>query len=182
MLRQIFQSQLLPIAVWVGLLCSTPAGAGQTDSCMAYAEKAEKMFAIPPYMLQAVIMTESGGNPNALNLDGQPLFPDTAVEAAKVLGARLPNVRNADVGCGQISLRYHPEYFRNRPSLALDPWFNVVYASKYLIDNKKKFGNWTKAVAYYHSDDPSRQKEYVCKVVKHYVKLAKIADNEPSGC
>lgn len=155
--------------VVVLILADTPARAG---ICIDLAARAERAFGIPRYTLQSIVMTESGDNPNALNLDGRAVLPQTRYEARHVIKTQRPLVRNMDVGCAQISLRHHPKYFARQPELALDPWFNVVYASKYLLEQKQRFGNWTRAVAYYHSDDSTRQGVYVCKVARHFNRLA----------
>ncbi|WP_185961323.1 lytic transglycosylase domain-containing protein [Telmatospirillum sp. J64-1] len=149
----------------------SPASA-KASECATLAAQAEEMFEIPRWILQAVVMTESSNHPYALNVDGQAFYPATKTEASALLHNHLESADNIDVGCGQISLRHHPHYFRDMPDLALDPWFNIVYAAKFLIENKLRFGTWTEAVAHYHSGNAERRHAYVCRVARNLTILA----------
>jgi hypothetical protein len=152
----------------VGLLWATPSWAG---ICLQRAQEAEKAFGIPELMLQSIVMQESGDNPWALNVDGQGLYPKSETEARRTLGVHLQQAKNVDIGCGQISMKYHAAYFSQHPSMALDPWINMVYASKILLDNYQAYGSWTKAVAHYHSADEQRQQAYLCHVMRRMARL-----------
>lgn len=155
-------------AMAVGLsLAAAPAAA----DCLRIAEHAEAVYGIPSPVLQAIILTESGGNPNALNIEGVSVLPPDRHGAMQALRLRLKG--NVDVGCGQISMTYHAEEFANQPQMALDPLENVAVSAELLLRNFRTYGTWTKAVAHYHSGNADRQAVYVCKVVKNMARITK---------
>lgn len=139
--------------------------ASPASACLDEARRAENMFGIPPLILQAIIVQESGGNPLALNIDGESVYPKTVEEANAIVREREAQAGNIDIGCGQISMRYHGTFFEIRPEIAFDSWVNVVYASKVLLENYRRLGTWTDAVAHYHSGNPQRQEAYVCRIM-----------------
>ena len=49
---------------------------------------------------------------------------------------------------------------------AFDPAANVAYAAKFLIHLRAQRRSWQKAVRFYHSSDPVRQRHYGNKVTK----------------
>jgi len=132
-------------------------------------------YGIPAGILYAVGLTETGRrgslSPNALNIDGKPVFPATASEAvaafeqAKRRGARL-----IDLGCMQINHHYHAAAFAGVRDM-LDPARNVDYAARFLRDLKGRHQSWSLAVARYHAgpDNDPAQKRYVCKVIANMV-------------
>lgn len=151
-------------------------------ACDAEARRAEQMFGIPPLMLQAIIRHESSSRPLALNIDGKAYYPQSQDEAMRIVDENLPSAGNIDIGCGQISMRYHGEYFKIRRDIAFDPWINVVYASKVLLDNFKRHGSWTEAVARYHSGDEERQRRYLCLIMQKMLRLSGRDGEEPAYC
>lgn len=109
---------------------------------------------------------ESGFDPYAINVDGFDLKPRSFEEAAQlVLDAHRANARNVDVGCGQVSLRHHPEAFRSLGE-AFDPEINADRAATILVEARRRGGSWTAAMQLYHSSDPARAKAYLCAVWK----------------
>ncbi len=142
------------------LAMAGPAGA--EDGCFAYVPAAEARYGIPGGLLAAVVRTESGGNPWALNADGAPYYPIGRDQAhALIQSLHAGGARNVDVGCGQISMRHHPSF---PPDLALDAERNVDYAAAYLASLYQTHGSWPAAVAHYHSADPVRQAAYLARV------------------
>lgn len=140
-------------------------------TCVAVAREVEQVLAIPSSLLQAIVLVESGGNSLALNVGGQAFFPTTHTEAIEVVRQNLAR-RNVDVGCGQISTRHHPERFRNGAQEMLDPIVNLIAAGRLLLQNRDRYGTWTAAVAHYHSGDPERQRDYVCRVAYAVAKIS----------
>lgn len=151
------------------LLWLLPAPAGAT--CLGLAQQAERLFGVPSPILQAIVLTESGDNPFALNVAGASVFPKTAAEARRIIQHSRETGANVDIGCGQISLTYHREFFGKSPEMALDPWINVVYMAREVLSGFKREGSWAKAVAVYHSGSPERQRQYLCKVAGHVLNL-----------
>lgn len=150
------------------VLLAQPAWA---DVCLEWAAKAERLFDIPSPLLQAIVLTESGDNPFALNIDGRSYFPLSRTEAAALL-AEHRAVDRADIGCAQISMRYHADFFAGSTAGPFDPQGNLVYAAWLLSDNKRRYGSWAMAVARYHSTTPERQVEYVCRVMDQLARLS----------
>lgn len=141
-------------------LAASPAVAN--DDCVSHVGPAEQRYGIPAGLLAAVVHTESGGNPFALNADGAAYFPRTATDAMGLVGKLYARgARNVDVGCGQISMKHHPSF---PLSASLDPTRNLDYAAGYLAQLYQQHGSWPTAVAHYHSGDPGRQAVYLTKI------------------
>ncbi len=130
-------------------------------SCRQLARLAEEQFRIPSPLFEALVMTESSNNPYAIHVNGTEYQPKTRAEAIRILKPGI--AEKADVGCGQISMRYHRDRFGS-PIQALDPVINILYSASFLLENYQRYGDWTKAIAYYHSSIPSNQKTYLCRV------------------
>jgi len=145
------------------------------DSCTPYILAMEGAFGIPRGMLLAIAQTESGGKgepyPWALNIGGTPMFPSSLAAMKAAIedngGGESPNI---DVGCMQISLRYHkqtlPDY-----TLIFEPQYNVIYGAYFLRRLFNRYGNWLQAIAHYHSSDPDRQFAYACRVLERLKKI-----------
>ncbi len=74
-------------------------------------------------------------------------------------------VRNIDVGCMQVNLRYHPDAFASIEA-AFDPATNVAYAARYLMSLNQATRSWSQAIGRYHSATPERGLAYRRKVEK----------------
>jgi len=98
--------------------------------------------------------------------DGQ-YFPtkDAAIAHVKKLQAR--GIRNIDVGCLQIDLRYHPDAFENLES-ALDPETNARYAVTLLKRLHGAHKSWGEAIRRYHSATEKFNRPYHDKVVRQW--------------
>lgn len=113
-------------------------------------------------MLIAIADAETSRNPWALNVDGAAvLAPDQAGAVAALLH-HLPAAGNIDVGCWQISTRWHPNV---HPLVALDPPAAADYAARYLRELHAETESWPAAVAAYHSRRPDRGAAYLQRVV-----------------
>jgi len=145
------------------------------ESCTPYILAMEGAFGIPSGMLLAIAQTESGGKgdpyPWALNVGGTSLFPSSLAAMKAAIedngGGESPNI---DVGCMQISLRYHkqtlPDY-----TLIFQPQYNVIYGAYFLRRLFDQYGNWLQAIAHYHSSKPDRQFAYACRVLERLKKI-----------
>ncbi|WP_395675229.1 lytic transglycosylase domain-containing protein [Inquilinus sp.] len=152
------------------------AGPAQAEeSCTAYIQAMEGAFGIPQGMLLAIAQTESGGKgdpyPWALNIGGTPMFPSSLAAMKAAIedngGGDSPNI---DVGCMQISLRYHKETLPDY-TLIFQPQYNVIYGAYFLRRLFNRYGNWLQAIAHYHSSDPDRQFAYACRVLERLKKI-----------
>ena len=79
-------------------------------------------------------------------------------------------IKNIDVGCMQISLKYHGQNFENFNQI-LDPKNNIEYAAKYLKSLHSKHKTWNEAISRYHSSIPKRKKKYLKKVQTYWADL-----------
>jgi soluble lytic murein transglycosylase-like protein len=129
--------------------------------CDAAGRSAEHRFGLPPGLLHAIGVAESGrwdavqGRtvpwPWAVDLAGQGRLFDTEADALRAVGEELAaGRRNVDVGCFQINLQYHPLAFTDLAQ-AFDAGANADYAARFLSDLHAQLGTWEAAVAAYHS-------------------------------
>jgi len=161
-------------ALLLGL--AVAAGPAQAeDSCTSTILAMEGAFGIPQGLLLAIAQTESGGKgdpyPWALNIGGTPMFPSSLAAMKAAIedngGGDSPNI---DVGCMQISLRYHKETLPDY-TLIFQPQYNVIYGAYFLRRLFNQYGNWLQAIAHYHSSDPVRQFAYACRVLERLKKI-----------
>ncbi len=92
-------------------------------------------------------------------------LPNKGAAIAEVEALQARGVRNIDVGCMQINLRYHPDAFDNLEA-AFDPATNVEAAARLLVTLKDSWGSWTRAVGNYHSNTPTLSGPYRVKVYR----------------
>ncbi len=133
--------------------------------CETAVTTAEYVQRLPPRLLSAISLTETGridaasGHlrpwPWTLNAEGVGQFFDTAeqaVTAVKALQAR--GVRSIDVGCLQVNLMYHPDAFASLED-AFDPRTNALYAARFLNSLYAAARDWAPAIGAYHSETPA---------------------------
>jgi hypothetical protein len=145
----------------LAFLAASHAHADMAEMCRDQAIIAERSAGIPEGLLLAIGVRESGrfdpqtGRalpwPWSVNRDGQGKIFATQDEAvAYVAEAQRAGSRSIDVGCFQISLKYHPGAFASLQE-AFDPTANAAYAARFLRELYDREGNWETAVADYHS-------------------------------
>jgi hypothetical protein len=133
--------------------------------CEAAVTSAEFAGHLPPRLLHAISLTESGRAdartgairpwPWTINAEGEGQFFRTqqeAVAAVKALQAR--GVRSVDVGCTQVNLMYHPDAFMSLED-AFNPRSNAAYAARFLNALYADGRDWARAIAAYHSETPA---------------------------
>ena len=129
---------------------------------------------LPEGLLEAMALVESGyvepeGSravpwPWTINSPaGSFYLPTRAAAVAKVEELRARGVTNIDVGCLQVSLRYHPDAFADLDE-AFEPTANVAYAAGYLTALKAEGASVFGAVGRYHSRTPVLGVMYARKV------------------
>ena len=154
---------------------SQPTGIADTF-CKTAIHAEERRSGIPKRLLEAIASVESGrwdqaskaniAWPWTVTAEGEGKFYPSrgaAIEAVEMLQRR--GIVNIDVGCMQVNLGYHPQAFDSLTQ-AFDPVSNVAYAAKFLKELRLQRRSWDKAVRYYHSSDPERQRYYRGKVYK----------------
>ena len=155
------------------LIYFKPVYSNSTTDCFDFTEKYGKQFNIPDKLLTSISLVESGINKNnrfiswpwTLNVAGKSKFFDNKNDALDFLKKNYKN-KNIDVGCMQISLKYHFKEFDSLENI-LDPEQNVKYAAKFLKNLFSKHRRWNEAISRYHSSVPIRKKKYL-KRVKNY--------------
>lgn len=148
----------------------------QSVLCTRYFPQYEAAFKLPEKLLNAVSIIETGrwnkavessvSWPWTVNNGGDGHHFDTKIEAvAKVKQLIKDGKTNIDVGCMQVNLKYHPNAFRSLDQ-ALEPKYNIGYAANLLRQHQKKYNDWRKSIAMYHSGDSNLGKKYSNKVLK----------------
>jgi hypothetical protein len=160
-------------------------GGPQGLLCRAAVAAAERANGIPAHLLSAISRVESGRRdpvtgdwhpwPWTVNAEGQGYFYDTKAQAvAAVRDMQARGIQSIDVGCGQVNLMHHPDAFASL-DLAFDPQVNAAYAGKFLKELFDQTGDWTKAVAQYHSATPEIGADYEKKVLAVWPEESRLA-------
>ena len=144
------------------------------SNCFSYTDKYGKEFNLPYKLLTSISLVESGLKKNdkfvswpwTLNVSGKSKFFETKEQALDYLIKNIKKNKNIDVGCMQISTKYHINEFKNLNNI-LDPNHNVKYAAKFLKSLYKKHKRWNEAISRYHSSEPQKKEKYL-KKVKNY--------------
>jgi hypothetical protein len=161
------------VALIGGLLVATlslPGLASTEDDCGAIADRMELAEGIPPGLLHALALAESGRPHPAHGANrawpwtvrsGPDSFylPSKELALRKVRELRAEGRSNIDVGCMQINLGHHPGAFASLDQ-AFDPAANVAYGALFLKQLRAETHSWATATGRYHSADPERGEAY----------------------
>lgn len=149
------------------LIAFGDASSVRASTCAEAARSAEQRRGLPAGLLGAVGAVESGGWGWSVNgNDGMPGRRFTSADAAMRFTEELlgSGQRTIDLGCFQVDLRYHPDAFQ-RWQDAFDGDRNADAAADILIHLHAQTGDWSRAVALYHSADPLRGQSYLQAVM-----------------
>ena len=163
-------------AAWIAFDGGEAAAEG--PSCAEMIGRVERTYDIPPRLLDAISMVESGrwddasGSvvawPWTINVGGAGRFFATKAEAvAEVRRLREAGVRNIDVGCMQVNLMHHPDAFASLDE-AFEPETNVAYAGRFLKSLYDSANHWRTAAAWYHSQTPGPAAEYADRLARFW--------------
>ena len=169
------------------------AAAGPVDGvCAALARQVERAEGIPPGLVEAVALAESGrwladqGTtrpwPWTITAGSDSFFLSSKPEALRKVNELLSQGRsNIDVGCMQINLGYHGDAFGSVAE-ALEPAANVAYGAQFLKQLREETRSWARATAHYHSRHPGRGQAYREKVYRfwHQVRHGRVVDQVPT--
>ena len=164
------------LLVWCSAaLAGGPAGQMASAQCAAAIATAQRSADIPVGLLAAIARVESGRIdplsgvlrpwPWTIDADGTGYF--FATKAAAVAAAaqfQAQGVPSIDVGCMQINLLDHPAAFASLAQ-AFDPLANALYAARFLRKLFRATGDWSAAVAAYHSQTRAVGAAYARKVL-----------------
>jgi hypothetical protein len=167
------------ILMLIGVGLHGPAAAQTTGVCEAAGAAAEREFALPSGLLQAIGHVETGrGNPAdgtvssfpwSINVEGEDRTAPSAAAAIELVSAlQQAGHRSIDVGCFQINLMYHPLAFETLQA-AFDPELNANYAARFLTQLHRQTGSWTDAVALYHSASADKGPAYRDRVLRGWL-------------
>jgi hypothetical protein len=166
-------------------LISAPS---QGALCRAAIGATERTTTIPPRLMAAIAMVESGrqdpvtGRPTpwpwTVEAEGQGNFYDTkaqAITAVRALQAR--GIHSIDVGCMQINLLQHPNAFTSLEQ-AFDPTANAIYAARFLTELYGQTHDWPRATGLYHSATPGLGIPYAGRVMVAWAEERRTAGRE----
>lgn len=157
------------------------AEADHWSLCLDAIRAAERNTGLPPHLLEAIALAESGRRHDAAEgfapwpwtvmAEGRGRFlPAKADAVAAVRDLHARNIRNIDVGCMQINLQHHPAAFGDLDE-ALDPVANADYAARFLKALFDESGSWANAVARYHASIYGRNRQYRTRVMRIWHRL-----------
>jgi hypothetical protein len=153
--------------------------------CANAARSAADQTEVPYDALLAIAVVETGRNlkpwPWTVNLGGEGHWLDSKGEAAGVVQDALDRgLTNIDIGCFQLNYRWHASAFGSLEEM-LDPDRNALYAASYLAELQSRSGDWTKAVAAYHSATPEHADRYLARYEETIAELAASAPDAPAA-
>jgi hypothetical protein len=137
------------------------------DLCDMAARNAAEVTGVPADLLRAIAITETQRDgtawPWTLNHAGQGQWFSSQDEAAAAAAQILNTGGSADLGCFQINSHWHGDAFPSLEAM-LDPVENALYAARFLTELYAETGDWSAAVAAYHSRDADRGVDYLERV------------------
>ena len=153
----------LGLVLGLAALAQNPAAA-QTDTspraaCLAAVRDAEARHRLPPGLLVAVALAESGLHAHALNIGGVSHYPARAEEARRLLAVAPPDA-SVMVGCLQVNARVHAR----SEDWALDPPRAADWAARYLLRHRADHGDWVAAVSRWNGGTAQQRQRLVCRV------------------
>lgn len=172
----------------------TGAAIDPSALCDAAAREAASNSGVPLDILLAITRVETGRGrgkalqpwPWAVNRAGEGAWYSSAEEAvAEARSAIAEGAENVDVGCFQLSYRWHGAAFASLQDM-FDPRSNATYAAGFLADLFREKGDWPPAIAAYHSRTEIYADQYLAKVKAVLASLSgeapiPAADFEPAG-
>tara|TARA_B100000579_G_scaffold13808_1_gene9946 strand:- start:218 stop:1018 length:801 start_codon:yes stop_codon:yes gene_type:complete len=166
--------KLIKISILFYFLFLHLAFANETSDCEYLASVAEEKKDLPAGILSSISNVEAGrivgsnpkrGWPWTVNHSGEGLFFENKLDAVKYVRSHLEiGDINMDVGCMQISLKWHSNQFSSLEE-AFDPKLNINYAAVFLKKLFNDHGDWNLAIKHYHSADPNKNIKYHEKVL-----------------
>jgi hypothetical protein len=129
----------------------------------------EEQNNIPSGLLLAIATVESGSEPYALNIQGKSVIGSNKREAVALIHEALAEgINNIDVGVMQLNVKWHRENFKSIEEM-LEPKKNIEYAAGFLLKLYKKYGDWHKAVRFYHSSTAEYYRKYSRKITLAWI-------------
>ncbi|MBL4917026.1 transglycosylase SLT domain-containing protein [Szabonella alba] len=153
----------------LGLVAPTMAAAAG-NPCLQAAAAAAARHGVPVAILRTIAQAESGIGPGrrpwpwTLGQAGRGLRFDRKETALAALRARLAaGQTNLDIGCFQISYRWHGRAFHSLEDM-IAPASNADHAARFLSDLQRETGNWRDAAGAYHSRRAKAATGYILRL------------------
>ena len=166
--------KLIKISLLFYFLSFQISNAKTTEDCEYLANVIEEMEDLPAGILSSISNVEAGriignkpkrGWPWTVNHSGEGLFFENKLDAIQYVTSHLERGDlNMDVGCMQISLKWHSNQFSSLEE-SFDPKTNINYAASFLTKLFNDHGDWNLAIKHYHSADPKKHLKYHKKVL-----------------
>ncbi len=162
---------------FAALAAAAPARAGDASDpdpsalCEAAIVKGARRGGVPPEVLHAVALTETGQHrdgqfrawPWAINREGKGFWFNSREEALAFARSSLAQGRTSfDVGCVQINYRWHGHAFPSLEAM-FDPEWTATYAAQFLRTLYEERGSWSAAAGAYHSLTPELAQKYAAR-------------------
>jgi len=156
------------VGILLLLLPTTAPAKGEAGYCNAAAIAAANNTAMPPDVLLALTLVETGRNrdglfkpwPWTVNMEGKGYWFDTRDEAVEfVTKSYATGARSFDIGCFQINHRWHGDAFTSFEQM-FEPLDNAAYAAKFMTSLYKEGGSWSWAAGAYHSRTTALASKY----------------------
>lgn len=170
-----------PRRPWVGaVICLVALGFADPSRasaalCDAAAIAAARDSGVPQDIMLSLTRVETGRGgpadapdpwPWTLNIAGQGAwYHDAATALSAATQAIADGTRNIDIGCFQLSLRWHGANFADLAAM-LDPVQNARYAAAFLSDLHAEFGDWTVVAGVFHSRNPDAAAPYLARFAR----------------
>ncbi len=148
------------------------------ELCLIAINEVENTHNIKQNLLQTIASVESGKYitvvgkrlpwPWTVHANGKGKYYKTKEDAINAVQTmQQQGIKNIDVGCMQINLRYHGKSFKNLDE-AFDPKKNVSYSASFLNKLHKRTNDWKKTAMQYHSKNIRHGTNYKNRLEKHY--------------
>lgn len=161
---------MIRVLAFLFLSLFAPPALADRFLCDDAARHAAQVTGVPADILRAIALTESKRDgtawPWTINHQGQGFWFADSDAAHRAAEAVLSSGGSADIGCFQINSRWHSKAFSSLSAM-FDPQENALYAARYLINLRDRFGDWEAAIAAYHSRNAERGAAYLSKVQRN---------------
>lgn len=143
------------------LLLAAPAAAqgGPRAACLAATRAAEETHNLPPGLMVAIALAESGMHAHALNIGGRAHYPTDRAEARRLLLGAPPGA-SIMAGCVQVNARVHA---RNA-DWPLDAQRSADWGARLLRHHYARTGDWAEAIRRWNGGRPDTRNRLVCRV------------------
>jgi len=127
-------------------------------ACLTALRSAERRHNLPPGLLVAIGLNESGLHAHALSIRGRAVFPETRAEADRLLLAS--GGASVMAGCLQINAGVHAR----GQTWPLDPRAAADWAADFLHTNHQRTGDWAEVLRRWHGASPRNAGTYLCRI------------------